>query len=373
MATSHKSDRYALPPLQYTRGDVLIKLGHSQSDWLVTHSSRLSEASPVLRAALSVRWAKTIGTDKIQHPRTGEDVRVKIMALKFVEGAYFLEGKDVVEGPEDDAEVFQNTEWCGGWPQMGREVLGDRSVLDMTKRAFRVLIATMQGVQLTAEQVAGRPDTSEDRKEDSGASLWLNEILFPQIVTVCAIAEYLGCLATVGPAMMAVLQSAPRFWQAVAYRSTLYLMVAMKLRDRELYYDAYRHAAAQAFHNINSITWPMTQAITSTRRTTHKLNCTLQMEKMHQTAASLKEDLLRLQTGAERKQSKWSFFGFTIAGPSYDAKANAKEQYASIAREIFGQWLAGHLDVQRTELSPARYRFEDLGVNTSGPNGAPAL
>jgi hypothetical protein len=373
MATYDESDRYALPPLQYTRGDVLIKLGHSQSDWLVVHSSKLSEASPMLQAALSVQWAKTIGTDKIKHPRTGEDVAVKIMALKLVEGTYFLEGKEVVGGPPDEAEIFQNTEWCRDWPQMGREVLGDRSVLDMTKRAFRVLIATMHGVQLTAEQVAGRPDNSEDKKEDSRASLWLNEILFPQIVTVCAIAEYLGCLPTAGPAMMAILHSAPRFWQAVAYRSTLYLMVAMKLRDRELYYDAYRHAAAQACHNIDGITWPMVQSITRTRRTTHKLDCTLQMEKMQQSAANLKEDLLGLQTGAGRKQSKWSFFGFTIAGPSYDAEANAKEQYASIAREIFGQWLAEHLDVQRTELSPARYRSEDLDVDTSGPNRAPAL
>jgi hypothetical protein len=373
MATSDESDRYALPPLQYTRGDVLIKLGHQQSDWLVAHSSKLSEASPMLRAALSVRWAKTIGTDKITHPRTGEDVAVKIMALKFVEGTYFLEGKEVVEGLQDEDEIFQNTEWCSGWPQMGRDVLGDRSVLDMTKRAFKFLIATTHGVQLTAEQVAGQPDTSEDRKEDSGASLWLNEILFPQVVTVCAIAEYLGCLTTVGPAMMAVLHSAPRFWQAVAYRSTPYLMLAMKLRDRELYYDAYRHAAAQAYHNINGITWPMVQAITSTRRTTHKLDCTLQMEKMHQSAANLKEDLLGLQTGTGRKQNKRSFFGFKIAGPSYDAEADAKEQYASIAREIFGQWLAGHLDVQRTELSPARYRSQDLNVSTLGPNGAPAL
>ena len=239
MAASLESDRYALPPLQYDDGDVLIKLGHQQSDWLVVHNTKLSEASPKLEATLSGRWAETIGIDKIKHPRTGEDVEVKTMALKYVEGAYFLEGKEVLDDLNDEAVVFQDTDWCSGWPQLGRDDFGHRSVLEMTKRAFRVLIATMHGVDLTAEQVAGRPDTSEDRKEGSEASLWLNEILFPQIVTVCATAEYLGCLSTVGPAMMAILHSAPRFWQAVAYRSIWYLMLATKTKYQELYYDSY--------------------------------------------------------------------------------------------------------------------------------------
>ena len=96
MAKSVESDRYALPPLQYDHGDVLMKLGHEQSDWLVVHSKDLSESSPMLRAALSSRWAKIISIDKIEHPRTGEEVRVKTMALKYVDGAYFLEGKEVL-------------------------------------------------------------------------------------------------------------------------------------------------------------------------------------------------------------------------------------------------------------------------------------
>lgn len=174
MAKSVESDRYALPPLQYDHGDVLIKLGYEQSDWLVVHSKDLSESSPMLRAALSSRWAKIIGIDKIEHPRTGEEVRVKTTAVKYVDGAYFLEGKEVLPDLRLDAEVFQDFQWCEGkgWPQRGRDILGYRSVLDMTKRAFVVLIATMHGIHLTAEQVAGRPDrdTSESRLEDFGAS-----------------------------------------------------------------------------------------------------------------------------------------------------------------------------------------------------------
>jgi hypothetical protein len=251
MATSHESDGCAFPPLQYTRGDVLIKLGHSQNDWLVVHSSKLSEASPMLRAALSVRWAKTIGTDKIEHPWTGEEVRVKIMALKFVKGTYFLEGREVAEDIGREAVVFQDSQWSlRGWPKgsIGPDSIFQQPVLDMTTRALTVLIATMHGVQLTVEQVAGCPNDSESRTENINASTWLNNILFPQIVTVCAIAEYLGCISTIGPAMMAILQSAPRFWQAVAYRPLQHLTLAMKMKNRELYYDAFQHAAAQAYN-----------------------------------------------------------------------------------------------------------------------------
>ena len=185
MATSTESDRYALPSLQYTRGDVLIKLGHEASDWLVVHSASLSEASPKLKAALSARWEATIGIDRSQHPRTGQSVNVKILALKFVEGTYFLEGKEVVEDRRWEAEVFQDSQWCSGWPFRGR---GGQLVLTVTKRAFKVLFATIHGVDLTAEQVAGCSDDSEGRLENINASSWINWILLPQIVTVCAIA-----------------------------------------------------------------------------------------------------------------------------------------------------------------------------------------
>lgn len=383
MATSLESDRYALPPLQYDSGDVLIKLGHEQSDWLVVHSKNMSESSPMLRAAFSSRWAKTIGIDKIEHPRTGGDVGVKTMALKYVDGAYFLEGKEVLLDPRLDAEVFQDTQWCEGkgWPQMGRDMLGYRSVLDMTRRAFKVLIATMHGIHLTAEQVAGRPDRDnpESRLEDFGASRWINEILFPRVVTVCAIAEFLDCLTTVGPAMMAILHSAPRYWQAVAYKPLQYMILAVEFKNREVYHDAYRHALAQAYHN-DGVDWQSISAIAGSNWKNDRDYYSTQFSKMEASAVNLKDDLHRLQAGVGRVQQArrprnnvWSIFGIAIAGPGYDAEADAKECYNLIARSIFGNWLAQHLHLQLPRLADARFRSEEPVFHPLGPNDVPAL
>lgn len=359
MAVPTQSDRYALPALQYAHGDVLIKLGRSQHDWLLVDSSSLSAASSKLRAVLSSRWADTIGIDKITHPRTGESMEVKTLALKFVEGVYFLEGREVVEDRGLEAEVFQDSQWCERWPQMGVDLLGGRSVLDLTKRAFRVLVATMHSVDLTGEQVAGLPSTADSRAEEFGASRWLNEILFPQIVTVCAIAEYLDCLATVGPAMMAVLHSAPRYWQAVAYAPIQHLMLAMKLKDREVFYDAYQHAAAQAYHRINAVTWPIIEAVTDMIGTYHQLQINMQFRKMKHSAENLIYELHRLETGVDRRQwvqkpqDIWSILRLIIDGSSFDVEGEDNEHYASIARSIFGRWLAEHFDVQHPHDSPA--------------------
>ena len=383
MAASLESDRYALPPLQYDDGDVLIKLGHEQSDWLVVHSKNLSESSKSLKATLSSEWAATIGIDEIKHPSTGEEVRFKTMALKYVEGAYFLEGKEILPDLHLDAEVFQDTQWCEGkgWPRMGADVFGRRSVLDMTKRAFKVLVAAMHDIDPTPEQVAGQPDLANCRKEDIGALIWVNEILFPQIVTVCAIAELLDCLTTVGPAMMAVLHSAPRYWQAVAYKPLQHMMLAVKLKSSEVYLDAYQHALAQAYHNdIDGVTWDSIAAITGSIGRNLQAIYTMQFRRMAISAENLRMDLHRLQTGAGQGQqiqraqnSVWSIFGTAIAGPGYDAEADAKEHYTLIARSIYGEWLAQHLYTQHLRLSPPRYRSEEPNVHPFGPNDAPAL
>ena len=179
--------------------------------------------------------------------------------------------------------------------------------------------------------------------------------------------------------MMAVLQSAPRYWQAVAYRPLDHLKIAMKLKNREVYYDALQHAMTQAFHDIDGLTWQDISAVTGVRADVQQAAYGRQFRLMSLSAENSKEDLLRLQTARGQSQrpqilqKKWSFFGITFAGPGYDAEADAKEQYALLAREIFGQWLAQHLYVQQTILSPLRHRSEDLNARRLVQHDAPAL
>jgi hypothetical protein len=179
--------------------------------------------------------------------------------------------------------------------------------------------------------------------------------------------------------MIAILHSAPRFWQAVAYKPLQHLTLAMKMRDRELYYDAFQHAAAHAYYQLDGVTWQAISAITGVHGNTQQIIYNGQFDNMRLSAENLKNDLHRLETGAgqvqrpQRRRNNWSFFGITIAGPSYDAKADAQEQYTLIARSIFGQWLAEHLYVQKPGLSGPRYRSEDINVDLLAPHDAPAL
>ena len=48
---------------------------------------------------------------------------------------------------------------------------------------------------------------------------------------------------------MAILHSAPRYWQAVAYMPLQHMILAVKFKNRELYNDAYQHDLAQAYHD----------------------------------------------------------------------------------------------------------------------------
>jgi hypothetical protein len=58
--------------------------------------------------------------------------------------------------------------------------------------------------------------------------------LFRNVVTIGANAEYLVCLDSIGPKLMAALRSSPVFWEAVAYHPLKHLMFARKVKDKEV-------------------------------------------------------------------------------------------------------------------------------------------
>lgn len=141
--------------------------------------------------------------------------------------------------------------------------------------------------------------------------------------------------------------------------SIQHLMLVMKLKDREVFYDAYQHAAAHAYHRIGGVTWPLIEAVTDMINTYHQLQIDMQFRKMRVSAENLRYALRRLETGVDRRQwvqrprDIWSILGMIIDGSSFDVERETEEQFASIARSIFGPWLAEHLDVQHPQDSPA--------------------
>ena len=82
-----------LPDLRFETGDLIIKLSNDREDWLFVHSEVVAANSPMLAASLSSAWAECARLDKIKHPAAGEERLVRSLALKQLEGTFFLEGK----------------------------------------------------------------------------------------------------------------------------------------------------------------------------------------------------------------------------------------------------------------------------------------
>jgi hypothetical protein len=82
-----------LPSLQFETGDLIIKFSNHREEWLLVHSEVIAASSPMLAASLSSAWAQYAQLDTIKHPKTGEERLVRSLALKQVDGTFFLEGK----------------------------------------------------------------------------------------------------------------------------------------------------------------------------------------------------------------------------------------------------------------------------------------
>jgi hypothetical protein len=90
-----------LPDLRFETGDLIIKLSNYREDWLLVHSEVVAASSPMLAASLSAAWAETAQRDTIKHPTTGEERLVRSLALKQVDGTFFLEGRVCTQSPLD--------------------------------------------------------------------------------------------------------------------------------------------------------------------------------------------------------------------------------------------------------------------------------
>jgi hypothetical protein len=88
-----------LPDLSFETGDLIIKLSNDREDWLLVHSEIVAASSPMLAASLSSAWAECAQLDTIKHPVTGEERQVRSLALKQLEGTFFLEGKVRTQSP----------------------------------------------------------------------------------------------------------------------------------------------------------------------------------------------------------------------------------------------------------------------------------
>jgi hypothetical protein len=158
--------------------------------------------------------------------------------------------------------------------------------LRLTRRALVVLIALLYGARLDCDSISnlregGQLDTFE-----------INHDILPTAVSVCAVAEFWGCLDVIKPQILSVLKSSPVFWESVANSPEWHIALATKLEDAEIYWDALRHMIAEAHVKddweevVNIMGWTATEL-----RNFYKP----QLQALGSRIQELREDLQTLQ------------------------------------------------------------------------------
>lgn len=64
---------------------------------------------------------------------------------------------------------------------------------------------------------------------------------FYELLDVCSLAEYYGCLSPAAAAVVTLLGENEHLWRNVAHDPLLYFRLSVKLQWKELYFDAMRH------------------------------------------------------------------------------------------------------------------------------------
>jgi hypothetical protein len=227
-----------LPRLQFDDGDLVIKLGHHASEWLIIHSkvfTAVSSRSPLFPVVWGMDPEEA--ADTITHPNTGKRVAVRVLALKAVGDGFMLDGKNVVLETGDYITVpYHKSSLAGeGWSVSGevRSFSSSPAHVAEAARALRVLFTLTYGASLSWSKIT--------------SDIYPTRIL----AEVCAYTETWGCFEAIRPSIMKALTAKQdewgQLWRDVAADPTEHALLAKKLRIPELYYDAIRHMAGQAF------------------------------------------------------------------------------------------------------------------------------
>lgn len=218
---------------------------------------------------------------------------------------------------------FQNSSYVQpGWPQ----VVDDRQSLESSRRALRIFIALLYGAELHRY------------------GIWnLNRETFDMVVTFCAYTEFYGCLHTIQPAIIGIMQSAPGYWTAVADEPSKHIVLAKKLQDTQMYFDGFRHLVAQAH---SSGRWEDVEEATDNTYSKSDLRdfCKPQLESSESKASQLEIDLLKLQLheidvfhGGWYKTFTSFFETLKTKFPGRSNQARVIEHAGFIGRSIWGE------------------------------------
>lgn len=256
----------SIPRLHFETGDLLIKL--TWNDTLIIHSEVFAAFSPIFRASISGDRATNFPTDIIRHPVTGNDVALRTLALKRVEGTLVLEGRvrlphdckpriktNKTQYPSayvrDSLDAFSDSSLATqGWPKTLKS-----GVPATVAHAYQIFFALMYDAELSHEQIADRPYRGQPGAFFPTQEEPVDRQFVDKCVAVCAIAEHWGCLNAIKPHVLAAMQYSPFLWQGVSSDPGYHCLLARKLQLVNLYYDSVRHLACHAVDPNSPISW----------------------------------------------------------------------------------------------------------------------
>jgi hypothetical protein len=173
---------------------------------------------------------------------------------------------------------------------------------------------------------------------------------YHKVSSVCALAQFYGCMPIVAKEVCRVIETCPTLWEAIALDPNLWLKLSIKLRWSEVYFDALRHVLSRI--GIESVHDPRVRAAAETLEVEPSLLIEWSKNVLLTQSATilrLNHGLQRLQLGdsyEEYNKQKKTVRGVTFlnllrnAWPGRSSKQKSMEKAEFIARATYGQWLA---------------------------------
>jgi hypothetical protein len=209
---------------------------------------------------------------------------------------------------------------------------------------LHVMFQILHGQQVRLEELRSTlsTDRTYEQYEFGGTMLlsgWLSEL--------CAQAEYYGSLPKVVKSVIGWLTEDTMLWQAVAVRPDVFIILGMKLRWAELYFDAFRRYLDQPrpFRSLK----PIAKLLEVDLKDLEELQAS-RIAEQDEVLTNLKSRLRELQlpflktkvaadqSGGARTTTvrKMELLEYETVKPS----TPSDEKYSHLARSIYGEWLA---------------------------------
>lgn len=318
------------------------------------------------------RWSVAATGTTIVHPEHKRAITLSTLILKQVDDTHLLSDDAALSSSESlDRDkgskpvLFHRSSLSEEWTPGGLSLetwLGYD--IDVAVLAHKVMFAILYDYHLTLKTIQTKyliRYNSEDHKR----GYLMGAVDF--ICLVAAYAEYYCCLDRVAPALIGMMVHHPRFWNAVRNDPEKFLLLAIKFRNSDIYFESLRHLIANApeddYEQISSL---LGQTVDDSQAMFGPL-----IDENRERERTLEQCLLRLTLSEGfaiyngRRSIPMTTYQNALQYKSIKSDgARAMERSRRLAGDIFGQWLIQniHGEVNYFHNTPRSYPAGTLAL-----------